>query len=302
MCIAQLAGVECAAVIDLLKPYSNGFLALMNHRQSIEIKMRVNKSNMISKINVRNVLVTGLLIALTACSSAPEDEDVDLVLRSRSAESLYQDAKEKMRIGNFNAATETLSALDSRFPFGPLSHQVQLDLIYGYYKTGKTDEALATIDRFTRLNPNHSDVDYVMYMRGLTNMEVDRNLFQELVGIDRSDRDPSNSRQAFSDFRRLIEKFPNSKYAADAQKRMLHIKSRLARYEIAIARYYMRRDAYVAAANRGKYVIEHYPDTSHVQEALEIMVECYDQLKLDKLKDNTMKTLKLNYPNSSFIS
>jgi outer membrane protein assembly factor BamD len=139
-------------------------------------------------------------------------------------------------------------------------------------------------------------------MRGLTNMEMDGNLFQELVGIDRSDRDPSNSRQAFNDFRRLIEKFPNSKYAADAQKRMLHIKSRLAKYEISIARYYMRRDAFVAAANRGRYVIEHYPDTRHVQEALEIMVECYDQLQLDELKNNTMKTLKLNYPESSFIS
>lgn len=265
--------------------------------------MRVNKSDMNSKINLRNIILSSVLVIVVAgCSSAPVDEDVDLVLRNRSAQSLYEDAKEKMRIGNFNAATETLSMLDARFPFGPLSHQVQLDLIYGYYKTGKTDEALATIDRFTRLNPNHSDVDYAIYMRGLTSMEVDSNLFQELVGIDRSDRDPSSSRQAFNDFRRLIEKFPNSKYAADAQKRMLHIKSRLAKYEIAIARYYMRRDAYIAAANRGRYVIEHYPDTKHVQEALEVMVECYDQLKLDQLKNNAMKTLKLNYPNSSFIS
>jgi outer membrane protein assembly factor BamD len=263
--------------------------------------MRANKSNMIKKINLRQILFTSALLILAGCSSAPEDEDTDLILKNRGAQGLYKDAKEKMQMGNFNAATQTLSALDSRYPFGPLSHQVQLDLIYGYYKIGKTDEALATIDRFTRLNPNHSDVDYALYMRGLTNMEVDRNLFQELVGIDRSDRDPTNSRQAFSDFRRLIEKYPNSKYSADAQKRMLHIKSRLAKYEIAIARYYMRREAFVAAANRGRYVIEHYPDTSHVQEALEIMVESYDQLKLDELKGNTMKTLKLNYPNSSFI-
>lgn len=257
---------------------------------------------MISKINVRKIILTSVLATIVGCSSAPEDEDAELVLRNRSAQSLYEDAKEKMLSGNFNAATETLSALDSRFPFGPLSHQVQLDLIYSYYKTGKTDEALATIDRFTRLNPNHSDVDYAYYMRGLTNMEVDSNLFQELAGIDRSDRDPSNSRQAFNDFRRLIEKYPSSKYAADAQKRMLHIKSRLAKYEIAIARYYMRRDAYVAAANRGRYVLENYPDTRQVQEALEIMVECYDQLKLEDLKTNVMKTLKLNYPDSSFIS
>ncbi|MGJ8682201.1 outer membrane protein assembly factor BamD [Paraglaciecola sp.] len=257
---------------------------------------------MISKIKLKDILLTGALVAFVGCSSAPDEQDAELILKNQGAQGLYQDAKNKMKIGNYGAATEALSSLDSRFPFGPLSHQVQLDLIYGYYKTGKTDEGLAIIDRFVRLNPNHSDVDYAIYMRGLTNMEVDRNLFQELIGIDRSDRDPSNSREAFNDFRRLIEKFPNSKYAADAQKRMLHIKSRLAKYEIAIARYYMRREAFVAAANRGRYVIENYYDTKHVQEALEIMVECYDQLNLDDLKDNAMKTLKLNYPNSSFIS
>ncbi|MDU0354525.1 outer membrane protein assembly factor BamD [Paraglaciecola aquimarina] len=257
---------------------------------------------MINKIKLRDIIIGSALVALVGCASGPTDSDTDLILKNRGAEGLYEDAKEKMKLGNFNAASEVLSALDSRFPFGPLSHQVQLDLIYSYYKTGKTQESLATIDRFVRLNPNHSDVDYAMYMRGLTNMEVDNNIFQELVGIDRSDRDPSNSREAFNDFRRLIEKYPNSKYAADAQKRMLFIKSRLAKYEIAIARFYMRREAYVAAANRGRYVIENYFDTNHVQEALEIMVECYDQLDLDELKNNAMKTLKLNYPNSSFIS
>ncbi|NCP66228.1 MAG: outer membrane protein assembly factor BamD [Paraglaciecola sp.] len=255
---------------------------------------------MIKRTQLANVILSTVMLAVVGCSSSPEDEQ--LVLGNRSEQALYQDAKEKMKLGNFNAATATLSALDSKYPFGPLSHQVQLDLIYSYYKSGKTTEAIATIDRFTRLNPNHSDVDYAIYMRGLTNMEADKNLFQELIGIDRSDRDPTRSRQAFEDFRRLIEKYPDSKYAADAQKRMLFIKSRLAKYEIAIARFYMRREAYVAAANRGRYVLEYYSDTPHVQEALEIMVECYDQLKLDELKNNAMKTLKLNYPSSSFIS
>ena len=255
---------------------------------------------MISRKFVNNLILAGAVLIMAGCSSTPDDEE--LQVDTSGADALYQDAKEKMRQGNFNAATATLSSLDSRFPFGPLSHQVQLDLIYSYYKTGKIDQAIATIDRFTRLNPNHSDVDYAIYMRGLTNMDSDNNLFQDLVGIDRSDRDPTHSREAFEDFRRLIQKYPDSKYAADAQKRMLFIKSRLAKYEIAIARFYMRREAYVAAANRGRYVLEYYSDTNHVQEALEIMVECYDQLKLDDLKNNAMKTLKLNYPESSFIS
>ncbi len=225
-----------------------------------------------------------------------------MYLQTWGAQQLYDRASESMEVGNFSAAAQTLSALDSRYPFGPLSHQVQLDLIYSYYKSGKIDETLATVDRFIRLNPNHSDVDYAYYMRGLTNMESDSNLFQELLTIDRSDRDPSKSRQAFEDFRRLIEQYPNSKYAPDAKKRMLHIKDRLARYEIAIARFYMRRQAYVAAANRGRYVIEHFPDTTQVKDALEIMVSSYEQLGLEDLRLNAMKTLKLNFPESDFIS
>lgn len=245
-------------------------------------------------------LVFGVIVSLAGCSSS--DKEAQVVNANLDAQSLYDRARESMENGNFAAAAASLSALDSRFPFGPLSHQVQLDLIYSYYKSGKSDQTLATIDRFIRLNPNHADVDYAFYMRGLTNMEADNNLFQEMVGIDSTDRDPTKSKQAFDDFRRLIQQYPDSKYAADARQRMVFIKNRLAKYEVAIARFYMRREAYIAAANRGKYILEHYPDSNQVQQALEIMVECYDQLELTDLKDNAMKTLKLNFPNSEFIS
>lgn len=246
------------------------------------------------------LLLIASAITLAACSSSPDDDEI--ALKNRGADAMYEQARKSMEVGNFNAAATTLSNMDSRYPFGPRSHQVQLDLIYSYYKVGKTNEALATIDRFIRLNPNHSDVDYAQYMRGLTNMDTDKNLFQDLMGIDRSDRDPSKSREAFEDFRRLIEKYPNSKYAKDAKERMVAIKNRLAKYEIAIARFYMRREAYVAAANRGRYVLEYFSDSSQLQQALEIMVECYQQLGLTELRDNAMKTLKLNFPDSSFIS
>lgn len=247
-------------------------------------------------------LVSAAIIVsiLSACSSSPDDEDI--VIENKGAEALYEDAKYSMEIGNFNQAAATLSALDSRYPFGPLSHQVQLDLIYAYYKSAKSDEALATIDRFIRLNPNHSDVDYAMYMRGLVNMGSDSNFFQDLVGIDRSDRDATEARQAFNDFKTLIEQYPDSKYAPDAKKRMQHIKNRLAKYELAVARYYMKRDAYVAASNRGQYVVEHFSDTAHVQTALEIMVECYENLGLAELKENALQTLRLNFPDSSYLN
>ncbi|WP_018982944.1 outer membrane protein assembly factor BamD [Salinimonas chungwhensis] len=246
-------------------------------------------------------LVVGVMVSVAGCSSS-DDAEEKAAMANMGAQQMYQQAQQSMQSGNFSAASNTLSALDSRYPFGPLSHQVQLDLIYSYYKSGKIDETIATIDRFIRLNPNHSDIDYAFYMRGLVNMEADSNLFQELLNIDRTDRDPSKSRQAFDDFRRLIQQYPDSKYAADARKRMMFIKNRLASYEIAIAKFYMRREAYVAAANRGRYVIEHFPDSDQVQRALEIMVSSYEELGLTELRDNAIKTLKLNYPDSSFIS
>jgi outer membrane protein assembly factor BamD len=245
------------------------------------------------------ILSLSTVVLLSACSTTDEDKIAQVKLQGPEAS--YQEAKQAIVNGNFKGAAEMLSALDSRYPFGALSLQIQLDLIYAYYKSGDSEQALATIDRFIRLNPNHKDVDYAYFMRGLTNMESESNLFHDLLNIDRSDRDPSRSKEAFNDFRRLIDKFPDSKYAKDAKQRMVFIKERLAKYEIAIARFYMRREAYVAAANRGQYVLEYYPDTNQVQPALEIMVAAYDQLGLDELKQNALKILKLNYPNSEFI-
>ena len=243
------------------------------------------------------IMIVGL--SVTGCSSV-EDQEIEMV-ENQGAAAMYKTAKTSLENGNFSGAAQLLSSIDSRFPFGPLSHQVQLDLIYAYYKSRDVEKTLATIDRFIRLNPNHADVEYALYMRGLSNMEQDTNLFQDLFGVDRADRDPSKSREAFEDFRRLLEKFPDTKYSADAKQRMLYIKSRLAKYEIHVARFYMRREAWVAAANRGRYVIEYYSDTEHVQSALEIMVASYDQLGLEELKSNSMKMLKLNYPDSEFI-
>lgn len=271
------------------------------HKCSAHSKEINQKHNMKNQSRFLKAIISLVIcINVVACSSV-EDEQRELVA-NQGAQALYKDAREKLDIGNFSAAATILSAIDSRFPFGPLSHQVQLDLIYAYYKSGNPEQTLATIDRFLRLNPNHIDADYALYMRGVVNMEQDSNLFQELFKVDRSDRDPSKSREAFEDFRRLIERHPDSRFVAEARQRMLHIKDRLAKYEIAVARFYMRREAWVAAANRGRYVLEHFPDTPQVQPALEILVASYDNLGLDKLRDNAIKTLQLNYPESEFIS
>jgi len=207
---------------------------------------------------------------------------------------LYSDAKLALDSARYEDATDILEALDSRYPFGPYSDQVQIDLIYAYYKRDETALALANIDRFMRLNPTHPDLDYLYYLRGLTHMATDQQLFQNLFGIDRYNRDPSPSLQAFKDFKHLLEFYPESLYAVDAQLRMVFIKDRLARYEIAIAEWYMKRDAYIAAINRSKLVLNNYPDTASVEDALGIMIKAYDKLGLVEPKENALAVLKLN--------
>lgn len=244
------------------------------------------------------IIFTVLVLILAGCSSS--DADLDVV-PDKSAQSLFTDAREALDNGLYQKAIQTLSAIDSRFPFGAISHQVQLDLIYAYYKVGDSDQGIALTDRFLRLNPNNPNVDYVYYMRALIYLSTEENLFQDMAGVDRSDRDPTASRDAFNDFKRIVTDYPNSKYAADARKRMFAVKARLADYEVAVAKYYLKREAYASAANRGRYIVEYFAPSSQVEPALEIMVQCYDKLGLDDLKKNALQVLAANYPNNALV-
>ncbi|GGW71657.1 outer membrane protein assembly factor BamD [Alishewanella tabrizica] len=247
-------------------------------------------------MKLKFILIILMSITLSACAGKPKPEQVN---PSQTAQGQYQQAKDVLDAGLYNRAIELLKAVESRFPFGPLARQVQLDLIYAYHQAGDLPQALASIDRFIRLNPNQPDLDYVYYMRGLTNLKADENAFQEFFGIDRSDRDLSSTRQAFEDFKILLNSYPQSKYAADAKQRMVIIKDQLARHELLVADYYLRRGAFLAAANRGKYVVEFYRDSPLVEQALVIMVESYEKLGLDKLKTDTEQVLRLNFPQNS---
>ncbi len=245
------------------------------------------------------ILFLALLLSVVGCSSNDES-DVDKV-PDKSAQALFSDAREALDSGLYKKAIQILSAIDSRFPFGPISHQVQLDLIYSYYKSGDSAQGIALADRFLRLNPNHANIDYVYYMRALINVATEDNLFQDMAGIDRSDRDPTASRDAFNDLKTIITVYPQSKYAADARKRMISIRSRLAKYELAVARFYLKREAYASAANRGRYIVEYYSPSDEVEQALEIMIECYDEMGLDDLKNNAKQVLAANYPGNSLV-
>ena len=248
---------------------------------------------------LRLITTSAFIIFFTVgCSSkkneAPKIDD-------KPPAELYSDAQQALESASYEKASEVLEALDSRYPFGPHSEQVQIDLIYAYYKRDETALALAGIDRFIRLNPTHKNLDYLFYLRGLTHMAVDQSVFQEMFGIDRFDRDPSHSLQAFKDFKHLIKFYPKSKYALDAQQRMVFIKDRIARYEISVANWYVKREAYIAAINRSKIVLNNYPDTRAVEDALGIMIRAYDELGLVEPKKNALAVLKLNYPNSRTV-
>jgi outer membrane protein assembly factor BamD len=247
------------------------------------------------KITIKIILLV-LAFGLVGCSSS--SDDIEKVPDS-SAQALYADARESLNNGLFQKAIQILSAIDSRFPFGPISHQVQLDLIYAYYKSGDSAQGIALADRFLRLNPNHQDIDYVYYMRGLIHQSTDQNLFQDIVGIDRSDRDPTAAYEAFDNFKKIVDSFPQSKYAADAKQRIMQIRTRLARYELTVAKFYFAREAYAAAANRGRYIVKFFSTNAEVEQALEIMIKCYDKLGLEDLKTNAQQVLAANYPKNS---
>ncbi|SUB83238.1 outer membrane biogenesis protein BamD [Pragia fontium] len=233
-------------------------------------------------------LVASAILSLTlaGCSS-------DTIPDNPPSE-MYATAQEKLQSGNFRAAITQLEALDNRYPFGPYSQQVQLDLIYAYYKADDLPLAQATIDRFSRLNPTHPNIDYVMYMRGITDMAFDGNTIQNFFGIDRSDRDPQHARVAFLDFTQLVQNFPQSAYAADAQKRLVFLHNRLADYELSVAQYYTKRGAFVAVVNRVEQMLRDYPDSRATRKALPLMENAYRQLQLPAQADKVKKIIETN--------
>lgn len=241
-----------------------------------------------------SLLPTLMLCAamLTACSASKPDIPDD------PPEVLYPQAQHSLEAGNYQKAITVLEALDSRYPFGPYSTQVQLDLIYAYYKNEDTAQAIANIDRFIRLNPAHPNIDYVFYMRGLTNMQADNNFLQSTLGMRRDDRDPSYARQAFQDLKRVVGSYPDSPYAADARARLVSLKNRLAQHDLAVADYYLRRKAWLSAANRGQFILTTYPDTAVVEPALVIMIKAYTHLQQPKLAEHARQVLAANYPDN----
>lgn len=237
----------------------------------------------------RLTITTLLAVAiLSGCSSTEE------VVPDVPPAELYVTAQQALQSGSWTTAIERLETLDSRYPFGAYSEQVQLDLIYAYYKNDDLALGEATIARFNRLNPAHEKSDWVLYMRGLTQMAQDRSFMHDIFSIDRHDRDPEPARKAFRDFKRLLDRYPNSQYTADAKARMIFIKNRLAEYDLATVDFYIRREAWIAAINRSQQIQSLYPDTQAARKSLPLMLIAYEKLGLQKPVENTKKLIALN--------
>jgi outer membrane protein assembly factor BamD len=238
-----------------------------------------------------SLLLEALLAALlVGCGSTQKDPTAGM-----SAEKLYADAKEEASGGNYEAAMKLYEKLEGRGAGTLLSQQAQIELAYAQYKAGEKATALATVDRFIKLHPTSPALDYALYLRGLINFNDNLGLFGSLARQDLAERDQQASRDAFQSFKQLIEQFPQSKYTPDAQARMTYIVNSLAAYEVHVARYYYQRGAYIAAANRAQQTVKEFQQTPSAEEALVIMMQSYDKLGLEQLRDDTARVLKQNY-------
>jgi outer membrane protein assembly factor BamD len=239
-------------------------------------------------------LLLSLLLFISGCSWFGGDDD-ELIADS-GEQQMYREAQRHLKNENFSLAVRSLQGLESRYPFGQYAEQAQLELIYAHYSAYEFAAANEAADRFIRLHPRHPSVDYAYYMKGLAAYDIEPGFFSRFIPSDDTKRDVSHIQTAFAEFAQLLARFPDSAYAPDARQRMVHMRNMLARNEIHVANYYFRRGAYMAALNRGKYVVEHMQQTPSVADGLAIMGQAYLLLGLDELAEDSIAVLCENYP------
>ncbi len=234
------------------------------------------------------------------CSTTPKSQDE---YQDWTDERFYQEAKEALTKESYQRAIKLYENLETRFPFGHYATQAQLDIAFAYYKQNEPEAAIAATDRFIKLHPRNPHVDYAYYLKGLVNYNRSIGFLERFIPTDSAQRDPGAARDAFKDFMLLIDRFPTSRYNEDARQRMIALRNNLAMNEIHVARYYMKRHAYVAAADRGIYVVEKFQQTQAVPLALKIMEAAYKKMGMDDLAADAARVFEMNYadgiPNSN---
>lgn len=247
----------------------------------------------------RSIITCLITVVLVACGTPGEGPDATI---GWPPERLYKEAQDDIDGGNWASAIRNLEKLESRYPFGRWAQQAQIDIAYAYYKENDRPMALASIDRFLKLYPNHAILDYALYLKGLINFNDQSGLLARLGGQDLSERDLRAARESFDSFKELVTRFPESRYAEDARARMRYLVNSMAAGEVHVARFYFRRGAYVAAANRAQSVVKLYQDAPAIEEALFILMQSYDQLGLKGPRDDAERVLKRTFPDSDFLA
>ncbi len=240
--------------------------------------------------NVAFIALLALLVV--ACSSTKK-----INLAAQTEAELYEKAQAQLKRNNLPEAIELFNNMERRYPFGEYSKSAQLALIYAHYSYGEPETANATANRFIRLNPQHPHIDYAYYMKGLISFPKAKTFLQRFADVDLSHRDISDANISFNRFSELVKRFPKSEYTPDALKRMEFLRNLLARHEIHVANYYLDREAFLAAVNRGQYVLQNFQQTPAVPDALAVMIQGYHKMNMTDLEANSLKTLKENYPN-----
>ena len=242
---------------------------------------------------MKYALVFLLSLIIIGCSGNDELPDI---AADTGEQQIYEEAQRYLRNKNWNLAVRSLQVLESRYPFGKYAEQSQLEIIYAHYNGYEHDAAVEAAERFIRLHPAHPNVDYAYYMKGLAAFAGNDDIFSRFLPTDESERDVSQAKEAFAEFNQLVSRFPDSPYAPDARARMVHLRNLLARHEILVANYYFRRGAYMAATNRGRYVVENFQRTPAVADGLAVMAQGYILLDLEDLAKDTIDILAMNFP------
>ena len=250
---------------------------------------------------MKNLSLMLLILSLsltTGCSwlGWGDEEQTEEDSAGLTEKDFYERIQTSLNASNWTVAISNLQLLESQFPFGKYAEQGQLELIYAQYKSGDYESSIASADRFIRLHPQHPNVDYAFYVKGLSEISQTGGFFDSFLPTDSSMRDIGEARGAFTTLTELLSRFPESPYAADARKRLVSLRNRLARAEIHVANYYFTRGAYLAAANRGRFVVENFQQSPAVPDGLAVMAQAYYLLEMKELADNSVEVLVANYP------
>jgi outer membrane protein assembly factor BamD len=247
---------------------------------------------------IKFLIFSSLTLALQGCETlnSSKSSDSDKEQTDWSAKKFHDKAKTAMEAENYQKAIKLYETLEARYPFGDYAAQTQLDIAYAYYKNDDPEAAIAATDRFIKIHPRNPSVDYAYYLKGLINFNRSIGFIERFLPTDASQRNPSNVKEAYDNFDLLINRFPESKYVPDAKQRMLSLRNNMAMYEVHVARFYLKRRAYIAAANRAGYVIKEYQRTPAVPYALQVMEKAYAKLGLDDLGADAKRVYEHNYP------